>query len=486
MALPNSADDDKEEAGPKSLMADIGMLVKSLYIKEVPSYGNSIFYSLGFLLLTTLLVLVVSGIIMVIFGPFWWNATPMGVFVRSVHLWAAEAFFVFLIWHLFVVFSTSAYRAKKLVWILGSVILVLVMLEAAFGLGLRGDFVSQWNDIAGADLWNGLGFGYWINPLNYGALYGWHTAIVPVLLFGLIFAHYYLVKLKGLSTPYRKDIPYTMVEANHKKLYMRAGVTVVAILAFALLFRAPYIAPITIQHVAQTSPALFAATLVQEFNYSSGTATYLDTIDPYTFSTRNVFVSVPYSYYMKLNGTSNEESAFYNLSSQKQDADIAAAYAYFSSNGTLNASASNPNPIIPMMSSLAIMAQKGFYGPVLSTEQGSTFDQTYQLRLLSDTGVMDTLATKYGLQTNQFGMIKAGQGFWPIGTWWVLPYNLLEIAFPNSTDLQDGSLALALFIVLISFPYIPYLNKLPDKLKLYKIVWNRFTVPEMRKPKSKK
>ena len=36
-----------------------------------------------------------------------------------------------------------------------------------------------------------------------------------------MFGHYMLVKQKGLSKPYRKDIPYSMVPANHKTMYRR-------------------------------------------------------------------------------------------------------------------------------------------------------------------------------------------------------------------------------------------------------------------------
>ena len=134
-----------------------------------------------------------------------------------------------------------------------------------------------------------------------------------------------------------------------------------------------------------------------------------------------------------------------------------------------------------MVSSLVIMARSGTYGSVLNSEQSSRFDQTYSLRLLSDTGLMDKQATIDNLQVDQFGMVRISTSFWPPGTWWVAPYNILEIVFPNGTDLQDGSIALVAFIIFLLFPFIPYINKIPDKLGLYKIFWNRFTIPEMRK-----
>ncbi|MCL4404476.1 hypothetical protein M1583_00605 [Candidatus Marsarchaeota archaeon] len=49
--------------------------------------------------------------------------------------------------------------------------------------------------------------------------------------------------------------------------------------------------------------------------------------------------------------------------------------------------------------------------------------------------------------------------------------------------MENGLVALAAFAVLLFFPFIPGLNKLPDKLKLYKIFWNKYTIPELKKKK---
>ncbi len=172
-----------------SFLKSIKELLHEQYIKYVPSYGNSFFFTIGVYLLELFIILAVSGTIMLIFGPYWWDTTAIGTFFRSIHLWTAEAFVTLMFIHLFVNFSTSAFKKKKIVWILGSLILLLVLLEFAFGVGLEGGLLSQWNDKAGADLWNGLGLGFWINPLNQGAVLGWHVAIVPLLLIILIFMH---------------------------------------------------------------------------------------------------------------------------------------------------------------------------------------------------------------------------------------------------------------------------------------------------------
>ena len=209
----------ENDEGLASIKNDIKALMEMFYIKDVPSYGNNFFFTIGVYILELLVILVLSGITMALFGPYWWDVTAAGVFVRSIHLWAAEAFVTLILIHLFVNLSTSAYRHKRLVWMIGSVMLLVALLEFAFGIGMGNNFVGQWNSLSGADLWNGLGLGYWVNPLNGGAIYGWHIAIVPIVLVALIAVHFLTVRRRGISKPYRKDIPFKMVKTDHKKMY---------------------------------------------------------------------------------------------------------------------------------------------------------------------------------------------------------------------------------------------------------------------------
>ncbi|EQD30418.1 Cytochrome b/b6, partial [mine drainage metagenome] len=121
----------------------------------------------------------------------------------------------------------------------------------------------------------------------------------------------------------------------------------------------PYIAPISIQHIANTTPDIMALTLMQEFNFTSATATYFDTIDPYTFSTRNVYVSVPYSSYVGITGSRNYEAELLNESPSAQNASLGFAARYFDSNGSISKGINSSNPAIAMFSQLTHMAQTG-------------------------------------------------------------------------------------------------------------------------------
>ncbi len=478
----DNADNGNDGGGIKS---SISSLLKFFYINEVPSYGNNFFFTIGVYLLELFAILAATGIIMLIFGPYWWDLTAWGTFIRSIHLWAAEAFVTLILIHFTVQLFTSAYKQKRLVWMIGVVLLLLVFLEYAFGIGLRGDFVSQWNDKAGADLWNGMGLGYWVNPLNNGALLGWHVAIVPMLLILLIFVHYMLVKSKGLNKPYRKDIPYSMVPANHKAMYRRMVYIFVVVMVFAVLLRAPYVPPLTIQSIANSSPSIMATTLLSELNQSSHTATYLDTIDPYTFNTSYVYVVVPYDEYINSSfGQTNWLSAYYSGNATQRSSEFSSAYTFFSGNWSFSSAFNSTNPLVKSIAELVKAAQAGAYQQMLQGEVSSGLNYTYVIRFLSDSRVLQSTARQYGLRTSQFGMIKAGGMWWQIGSYWTLPYNYLEIitaGIPWWGDLENGTVALAVFAIILFLPYIPYLRDAPDKLRLYKVFWNRFTVPEMKK-----
>jgi quinol-cytochrome oxidoreductase complex cytochrome b subunit len=475
--------DGSERKSGQSILAPIKSIVKGQMIHVVPSYGNSFFFTIGVYLLELFAILAVTGMIMLIFGPYWWDTTTTGTFIRSVHLWAAEAFVTLMFIHLAVNLSTSAFRKKKLMWIIGSIMLLLVLLQFAFGIGLEGGLVSQVNDQAAADLWNGLGLGFWVNPMNQGAVLGWHVAIVPILLVGLILLHYTIVRRRGLNTPYRKDIPYKMVRANHNSMYRRMAYILAAVLIFSVIFSSPYIPPLTISQAANSQPSNIAITFLNEFNFSSGTATYSDSINPYLFNTRTVYVSRPYGDYVNLTGSKNYEASLlaYNLS--EQNTLLSEAYQYFNNGGSISAGLNSSNPAIVLASRLTLMAQMGTYQPFLQSEETSGLDNTYVLRFLVDSGSLNISAQQNGLGVPQYGMLLVGASPWSF-QYWLLPYNIMEIVTSNISwwgDLENGLVAFVAFLVLLLLPFIPGLKKLPDKLKLYKIFWNRFTIPELKK-----
>lgn len=451
--------------------------LQPLMIQEGPSYANKLFYSLGFLSMVSFVLLIVTGVIMTIFGPDWWLTDGVGKYLRSVHLWSTQAFVVFLILHLMVVFFTSAFKPpRRPTWILGVLMLLFVMLESEFGFVLRGDFSSQWRSLQGADFYNGSGLGYWLNALNYKQIYGIHIVAIPLLILGLLFLHYLLVRVLGIAKPYRKDIEVRTVPANHYLLFARGGVATVAILALAWMFPSPFLKPTTISGIAQSDPKLVAQTLVKEFAASSDTAAYVDNIAPYTFSTRTVFVDQPYAQLMQINTGVVDQLAAYNKQPQAIQLQELDSAALFYENWDGESALPKGNPAIIVVGSLVAMTKSGLYESSINTANATakpSDSTTYVLRFLADTGVLEERAAGLTMTTDQYGMLHEESTNAP-GAWWLAPIGLLNHTVLKGDDNGDRDAALifgSFFLVMIAFPYVPLLNQIPDKLKVYKLIW---------------
>ena len=449
-------------------------VARKLFILDVPSYGNTIFYSLGFLAITCLAIITATGVVMVFMGSSWWLANQSGIFFRSIHLWAAQAFILIIILHVLVVFSTSGFKApRRFTWVLGSIVFFTVLLEAEFGYGLRGDFSSQYRSLQGADFYNGAYLGKFINTLNQAQVFGLHVIDVPLIIFALLAFHYFLVKMRGIAKPYRSDVHVAIVPANHKKLFVRGGVLAVLIILLAVIFPSPLIMPAAIEEVASENPGLMAQTLMSEFSRTSDTATYSDSIDPYTYDTRNVYITAPYNSLIAATGAPDELAAFSAEPMDIQDQNIAQAETYFQNEGSMTLDPKNQNPIISVVSSLITMAKSGLYEAAVNNENPG-INPTYSLRLLGDTGVLSTEADNLHIATEQWGMMREENGFVPPGAWWLAPIGLLNhtILANDANGDRDGAEILGLLALLfVLFPYLPYVNRLPEKLHLAERIW---------------
>ncbi|MCL5007046.1 MAG: cytochrome b N-terminal domain-containing protein [Patescibacteria group bacterium] len=449
--------------------------LKNIMIPEVPSYGNKIFYSLGFLALACFLILAASGLVMVFSGPSWWLTTSAGLFFRSLHLWAAQAFILIIILHLLVVFLTSAFKGKrKLTWVLGSLMFILALFEAEFGYGLRGDFSSQWRTLQAADLYNGTGLGLFINNLNYAQIYGIHIVFIPFIIFTLLGFHYFLVRVLGIAKPYRADIKYEMVPANHAALFLRGFALVAVLIILALTFPSPTVLPTTIQDVAQSDPSLVAQTLMGEMTRTSDTANYLDSIDPYAFDTRSVYITVPYTQYLQTFGGVNLLQTFNDENSGLQKQNLQTASAYFNgSDKTITGT--QANPVIGVINALTNMAKSGLYQAALQGESTNWLNKTYTDRFIADTGIIDAKAEKLRMTTEQYGMIREeNSSLLPPGAWWLAPLGLMDntiLANDPNQDRDGAEILGMLILLLVLFPYIPYVNRLPEKLGAAKLIW---------------
>src|SRR5215831_5887324 len=124
-----------------------------MFGKIVPLYAESYWYAMGGLAFLMFLFLVGSGVVLSLFGPYWWLTNSVGTFFKAFHYWSAQGFFFFAILHLFRVWATGSFRGKRIVnWWIGLSIFMLAMGENLFGLLARGDWESQFVSMHSDDM----------------------------------------------------------------------------------------------------------------------------------------------------------------------------------------------------------------------------------------------------------------------------------------------------------------------------------------------
>jgi quinol-cytochrome oxidoreductase complex cytochrome b subunit len=170
---------------------------------EQPSYVHSYVYLFGVATLASFLLLFASGIILAAFGPQWWHFSTAGHFLNSVHYWSAQAFFFFMVLHLWATFFQGAWRdGRGMTWATGVITFGTSILTAFTGYVSQQNFDAQWIAVQGKDAMNSVGIGAFFNVLNFGQMYGFHVVILPLLVAVLIGIHLTLVRLRGVVRPY--------------------------------------------------------------------------------------------------------------------------------------------------------------------------------------------------------------------------------------------------------------------------------------------
>ncbi len=170
---------------------------------ELPAYVHSYVYLFGIATIAALVILILSGIVLAMAGPTWWHVSSVGHFLNSVHFWSVQAFFFFLVLHLWTTFFQGAWRdGRGATWVVG-VLCFLVGIGTAFtGYISQQNFDAQWIAEQGKDAMNAIGIGAFFNVLNFGQMYGFHIVILPVIVSALVGLHLLLVRMRGVVRPY--------------------------------------------------------------------------------------------------------------------------------------------------------------------------------------------------------------------------------------------------------------------------------------------
>jgi len=170
-----------------------------------PAYVASWIYLFGVLTLSSLAVIITSGCILALKGPSWWHFTSIGHFFNSIHLWAVELFFFFMVVHLWGKFWMAAWRGGRArVWMTGAVTFLVAIPCALTGYVSQQNFDSQWISTQAKDAMNATGIGAFFNLMNFGQVYSYHVLLLPLAIVAIVVAHILLVRKHGVVPPFER------------------------------------------------------------------------------------------------------------------------------------------------------------------------------------------------------------------------------------------------------------------------------------------
>jgi ubiquinol-cytochrome c reductase cytochrome b subunit len=173
-----------------------------------PAYVQSWIYVFGVLTLAALAMVLVSGVGLAVGGPSWWHHSTVGLFFNSLHLWSTEAFFFFMVIHLWGKFFMAAWRGnRRLTWVTGGIAFVVSVGTAFTGYLSQQNFDSEWISTQAKDGINSTGAGALMNVLNFGQMLMWHILLLPLVLGVFVIVHVLLVRRRGVVPPFERRRP---------------------------------------------------------------------------------------------------------------------------------------------------------------------------------------------------------------------------------------------------------------------------------------
>jgi cytochrome b6 len=192
--------------------------------KVVPVHRHTIWYYFGGMTLFLFGIQVATGILLVLYYrpsaeaafesvQFMMAEVEFGWLIRSIHAWSANLMIATLMIHLFSAYFTQAYRKpREITWVSG-----VLLFGIALFFGFSG-YLLPWNTLAyfatkvGTDVAGQLPVvghlmlrilrgGEDVTGATLSRFYAIHVAILPLLTFGVLGLHLFLVQKQGMSVP---------------------------------------------------------------------------------------------------------------------------------------------------------------------------------------------------------------------------------------------------------------------------------------------
>ncbi len=182
------------------------------------------------------------------------NRVLFGPFIRNIHHWSGVFLLLIAFFHFLRVFFTGAYRNERRInWLFGLLLLMLIVLTNFTGYLLPWDQLAYWAITVGTTLIGYFPFfgnalktmiigGKELNAATLQSFFTFHTAVLPLLLILFVIYHFWRVrKAGGVMVPdvqeQKKMVP-VMPDLVFREL-IAALVVLAVIFAFSAIFNAP-------------------------------------------------------------------------------------------------------------------------------------------------------------------------------------------------------------------------------------------------------
>lgn len=162
---------------------------------HMPVYVNSVAYLFGVSALSGVVMLIVTGLVMSLFGPDWYHLTAIGHFVNSLHFWSVQILFLAIILHMITKYLMAAWRdGRGWTWIVGALTFGASMITALTGYLVQTNWDAQWIAVQSKDAMNAIGVGAFFNTMNTGQVLTIHMVALPLVVAILVGIHLFFIR----------------------------------------------------------------------------------------------------------------------------------------------------------------------------------------------------------------------------------------------------------------------------------------------------
>ncbi len=169
---------------------------------QMPVYVNSLAYLLGAAAVSALGMLILTGVVLCIFGPGWYHVSRLGRFYNSLHFWSVQVFFGTVLLHLISKYLMAAWRdGRWKTWMVGVLIFGVAVFTGLTGFMSQTNWDSQWIALQAKDAMNALGVGAFFNTMDTTQVLTLHVTVLPMAVVVLVGIHLFLIRRDGPVRP---------------------------------------------------------------------------------------------------------------------------------------------------------------------------------------------------------------------------------------------------------------------------------------------